>query len=238
MSDEELIHKYVKESDIPDALKKLSEGYPVQYIIGNVEFYNTIINVNEHVLIPRFETEYLVDAVLKLINKYKIKNPDVIDLGTGSGCIAIAIKKAISCQITAIEKNNKSIEMAISNAKQNNVTINFINCDMFEYVENKKYDIIISNPPYVKRTSSYDKKILFEPEEAIFASGDGTEYYDNILKYYKNKLKSKYLIAFEIGDNQGEVVKNLAHRYLKDAKVTLKKDYNDYDRYVFITNYE
>ena len=96
LSDIELIKKYVREDKQKDALEKLNTGYPVQYIIGNVEFYNSIIKVDERVLIPRFETEYLVDKTIKYMNKLKNNNINVLEIGAGSGCISIALKKNFS----------------------------------------------------------------------------------------------------------------------------------------------
>lgn len=236
MNDIELINKYVPKENQKEALDKLNTGYPVQYIIGNVDFYNSIINVNEKVLIPRFETEYLVDKTIKYANKLFNKNIDILEIGTGSGCISIALKKNLECQIDAIDINKDAIKLAKSNSINNNVSINFVECDIHNFNSTKKYDLIISNPPYVPYNSSYDEKIKYEPENAIFAKDNGLYFYKVILEKIKNNLNDNFLIAFEIGDKEGDKIKELVKEHLPNSYILLEKDYNNYDRYIFITN--
>ncbi len=236
MTDLELIEKYVPNYLQKEAKEKLKIGYPVQYIIGNVEFYNSIIKVNENVLIPRFETEYLVDETIKLIKKLNINNPKILEIGTGSGCISISLKKNIPSNILAIDISNPAILLAKENAKNNNVDINFKVLDIHDFKSNDKYDVIISNPPYVPYNSNYDDKIKYEPENAIFASDEGIYFYKVILDRIKNNLQEKFIIAFEIGDNEGSKIKELVNTYLPNSNIKILKDYNNYERYMFITN--
>lgn len=236
MSDKELIKKYVSSDKQEEAMKKLDAGYPVQYIIGNVEFFGNIINVNENVLIPRFETEYLIEKTIKYIKKLNLNKIDILEIGTGSGCISISLKKELNCNVTAIDISKKALLVAKENAKINNVEINFEIQDINKFNSNEKYDLIISNPPYVPYNSKYDEKIKYEPEIAIFAEEDGIYFYKVILEKIKNNLKDNYLIAFEIGDKQGKILQNIISTYLKEAHILIEKDYNNYDRYVFITN--
>lgn len=238
MNDLELIKKYVKKNEQDAAIKKLESGYPVQYIIGNVEFYNTIINVNENVLIPRFETEYLVDKTINYLKKLNINIPNVLEIGTGSGCIAIALKKHIKCSIEAIDVSESAIDIAKSNAKHNNVEINFQLEDINNFESNNKYDLIISNPPYVPYDEVIDSKIKYEPENAIFAEEDGLYFYRIILNKVKKNLNKDYLIAFEIGDKEGNKIKEFALNYLPNSYIKIEKDYNNYERYVYISNKE
>lgn len=238
MSNEELIKNYVPKPLQNEALQKVNEGYPVQYIIGNVDFMGYLITVNENVLIPRFETEFLVDKTLKILKQKNFSNPQILELGTGSGCISIALAKNLHCEIDALDINEKAISLAKKNAQENSVEINFITADMKKFRTNKKYDIIISNPPYVPINSSYDDSIKYEPASAIFAANEGLEYYKVILERYKNNLKDKYLIALEIGDKEGENIKSLAEKNLPNSQIYIEKDYNNYERYVFITNIE
>ncbi len=105
--------------DLQSVINKINNNYPVQYLIGNVEFYNTLIKVDERVLIPRYETEFLVDKTIQKIKKLKIKNPNILELGTGSGCIAIALKKNIKCSITSVDISKEAIDLALENAHQN-----------------------------------------------------------------------------------------------------------------------
>ena len=233
MTDIEYLKKYLDSDKLEDGIIKLNQGIPVQYIVGNVEFYGNIIEVNEDVLIPRFETEELVDRVIK---KLKNKNNlDIVDLGTGSGCIAISLAKNLNGNVDAVDISKKALEVAKKNAINNNVNINFYLGDMLNPL-NKKYDLIISNPPYI----AYDEEIMDivknnEPHLALLADKEGLYYYEQILKNVKNYLKDNYLIAFEIGYKQGKKIESLAHRYLS-CKVTIEKDLSSKDRYIFIEN--
>ena len=232
MTDLEYLKKYYK-GNIEDAIKRLNDGEPVQYIVGDVDFYGNIIKVDKRVLIPRFETEGLVEIALSYLTNDKL---NVIDLGTGSGCIAITLKKKLpNINVDAVDISSDALTLARDNAKINNVDINFINGDMTKPA-NKKYDCIISNPPYL----SYDSEVMDivlnnEPNNALFADNAGYYFYENILKNYKNNLNEKYFIFFEIGYNQGAKVKELALKYL-DCNVEVRKDLQGYDRYVIIKN--
>jgi len=238
MNDVNLIKKYIPENLQDEAIKKLNEGYPVQYIIGNVDFCGNIIYVDENVLIPRFETEYLVDKTIKYLEKIEIHNPEILEIGTGSGCISISLKKAIPCDISAIDVSSKAIEVAKKNAKINNVNISFINEDINKFITNKEFDLIISNPPYVPINAVVDSKTKYEPQNAIFATEEGLYFYKVIIEKFKNNLKDDYLIALEIGDKQGILVKEIVNINIPGAFVKIEKDYNDYERYVFISNKE
>lgn len=230
MTDLEYLKKYYK-GNICDAIKRLDSGEPVQYIVGDVDFYGNIIKVDKRVLIPRFETEGLVEIALNYLTN---TNLDVVDLGTGSGCIPITLKKKLpNISMDAVDISLSALSLAYENAKLNNVEINFINGDMLKPL-NKKYDCIISNPPYI----SHNEEIMEivknnEPNIALYADNDGLYYYEEILKNCENYLKDKYYIFFEIGYNQGEKIKELALKYL-NCKVEIKKDLQGFDRYVII----
>ena len=230
MTDLEYLKKYYK-GNIEDAIKRLQNGEPVQYIVGDVDFYGNIIKVDKRVLIPRFETEGLVELALKHLTNI---NLDVVDLGTGSGCIPITLKKKLpNINIDAIDISLDALDVAKENAKLNNVDINFIQGDMLKPL-NKKYDCIISNPPYI----AYNEEIMDivknnEPNNALYADNNGLYFYEEILKNCKNYLKDKYYIFFEIGYSQGEKIKEMALKYL-NCNVTIEKDLQGFDRYVII----
>ena len=232
MTDLEYLKKYYK-GNIKEAIKRLENGEPVQYIVGDVDFYGNTIKVDKRVLIPRFETEGLVEIALSHLSN---DNLDIVDLGTGSGCIAITLKKKLpNINIDAVDISIDAIDLAKENAKLNNVEINFINRDMIKPLY-KKYDVIISNPPYI----SYNEKIMDivknnEPNIALYADNDGIRFYEEILKNYKDNLKDKYYIFFEIGYSQGERIKKLALKYL-NCTVEIKKDLQGFDRYIIINN--
>ena len=219
--------------NINEILKKLESHYPVQYLIGNVEFLNTIINVDERVLIPRFETELLVEKTIKRIKALNIQNPRIIDLGTGSGCIAISLKKNLPCFVTAIDISEQAIELAKENALKNQVEIeykieNMINTNL------EGYDVIISNPPYVKETESVGEETKYEPQNALFAKNNGLYFYEEILKNISKLSTMPKLVAFEIGMSEGEDIKSLALKYLSTKKIFIEKDLTNRDRYIFI----
>ncbi len=230
----EYLKKYLQDKDIDTAIKELENGIPVQYIVGNIDFYGNTINVNKNVLIPRFETELLVDKTIKYIKTNFKHHVDILDIATGSGCIAITLKKEIDSTVDASDISESALKVAQENALNNKVDINFINSDMLTNIT-KKYDIIISNPPYLtKEDDIMDIVKNNEPEIALYAKDNGLYYYDVILKNIKNNLKDKYFIAFEIGYTQGEAIKNIALKYLDNINVKIEKDYSNKDRFVFI----
>ena len=232
LTDLEYLNKYYK-GNIEEAIERYKNGEPVQYIVGNVDFYGNLIKVDKRVLIPRFETEGLVELALKYLNNTNI---DVVDLGTGSGCIAITLKRKLpNINIDAVDISSDALDLARENAKINNVDVNFINGDMLQPL-NKKYDCIISNPPYIAQ----DEEIMDivkdnEPNIALYADNEGLYFYEEILKNCKAFLKDKYYIFFEIGYNQGKKIKEIAYKYL-DCIVEVKKDLQGFDRYVLISN--
>lgn len=233
MTDIEYLKKYYC-GNIDTAIDKLNKGIPVQYIVGEVDFYGYLFKVNEDVLIPRFETEQLVELTIDYVKKIFNKKVDIVDLGTGSGCISVVLKKEIDCNVDAVDISSDALKVAKENAKNNGVDINFYNGDMLKPL-NKKYDVIISNPPYI----SYDEEIMEivknnEPYTALYADKNGLYYYEEILKNCKNYLKDKFIIAFEIGQLQADQIKQMASEYLNDIEVILKKDLQGLDRFIFV----
>ena len=212
--------------------QKLKENYPIQYLIGYVDFYNTKINVNENVLIPRFETELLVDKTIKFL---KNKNySSLIDICTGSGCIAISLKKQVNLEIDACDINEEALKVANINALENNVNINYFKLDILKERPTKKYDCIISNPPYVKYEEYTSPETKFEPNIALYANNNGLEFYERILSTANNYLNKNGSIIFEIGATQSNAIKKIASCYFPNSKITIEKDYNNYDRFIFI----
>ena len=235
-NDIEYLKKYLDDNNLEEGIKKLESGVPVQYIVGHVDFYGNILKVNENVLIPRFETELLVEKTIKYIKQYFNKKVSIVDLGTGSGCIAITLKKELECEVDAVDISIDALNVARDNAKENNISINFILGDMLNNLD-KKYDVIISNPPYIR----YDEEIMDivknnEPNIALYAEDNGLYFYKDIIKNAKKNLKRKSIIAFEIGMEQGNVIKEYAHMYFPKSKILIEKDYNDRDRFIFIIN--
>jgi release factor glutamine methyltransferase len=237
MNEIEYLKKYLPSDKLEDGIKRLNSGEPVQYIVGNVDFYGYKINVNKNVLIPRFETEELVFKTINLIKKNLNENIKVLDIGTGSGCISIALKKEIpGLDITAVDISEDALVVAKNNALENNCEINFIKSDLFNNIDDK-YDLIISNPPYI----SYDEQIMDivkknEPHLALYAKNNGLYFYEEIIKNSSNYLNDKNIIAFEIGYLQANEIKKMAHKYYPNSNIIIEKDMQEKDRFVFIIN--
>lgn len=231
----EYLEKYGNPSK--ENIKRLNNGEPVQYIVGNVSFYGNIIDVDKRVLIPRFETEELVENTIKYIKKYNYNS--IVDIGTGSGCIAITIKKIFpSMLVDAVDISKDALALAESNSIKNDTLINFYEGNLLNPL-NKKYDIIISNPPYI----AYDEEIMDivknnEPHLALYADNNGLYYYEEILKNVYNYINKNGLIAFEIGYDQAEKIKQIVQKYLNNYNIEIKKDMTGKDRMVFIKLYE
>ncbi len=227
----EYLEKYGNPSK--ENIDRLNNLEPVQYIVGSVSFYGNIIDVDKRVLIPRFETEELVENTIKYIKKYNYKS--IVDIGTGSGCIAITLKKFFpDLLVDAVDISNDALMVSKKNAINNNVSINFYNGNLLDPLD-KKYDVIISNPPYI----SYDEDIMDivknnEPHIALYAPNNGLYYYEEILKNVDKYINKNGLIAFEIGYNQGNEIKKLASKYLNKFDFEIKKDMTGKDRMVFI----
>ena len=240
MNDIEYLRKYLKDKDLDTALKELESGIPVQYIVGNTNFYGYDFKVNRNTLIPRFETELLVEKTYNYIKKYFNKdNIKILDIGTGSGCIAITLNKLLnSCDITGIDISSEVLEVAKENNISNNTNVKFIESDIFSNVSDK-YDVIISNPPYI----SYDDIEVMdivknnEPHLALYAKDNGLYFYDKIIKDSSKYLNDKFIMAFEIGYKQGKDITKIVNKYYKDINMSVEKDYSGRDRFVFIWNH-
>lgn len=234
--DIEYLKKYYK-GDINDAIKRLNMGEPVQYIVGDVDFYGNIIKVNKNVLIPRRETEELVEKVLKRIQVFD--SPVIADIGTGSGAIAITLAKKLNTLVYASDISLKALEVAKENVAINKANVTFFEGDMLKpYIKNNiKLDVIVSNPPYIKEDEKIEDIVKNnEPHLALYAKNNGLEFYDSILKNASYVLKDKYLIAFEIGLDQGKNIEALAKKYLSNSIVEIEKDLSGKDRFIFVYN--
>lgn len=217
-----------------DQVEQVRLKKPIQYVIGNVDFYGYNFIVNENVLIPRFETEELVEKTIEFISDFFDRSVDIIDLGTGSGCIAVSLKKEIDCNVDAIDISIKALDIAKKNASLNDVDIDFYQNDMLDNFD-KKYDVIISNPPYL----SYTEEIMDivkdnEPDIALYADNKGLYFYEKILSSCSKNLNNKFLIAFEIGYLQALDIVKLAHNYLENIICKVESDLQGKDRFIFI----
>lgn len=235
------LYKYLYDNNLMDKISdytdRLLNGEAVQYIIGNACFYGYDFKVNKNTLIPRFETELLVEKTINYINKYFDSNVSVLDIGTGSGCIAITLNKEINSRVTAVDISKEALDVAKINSINNDADVNFIISDVFSNI-NDKYDVIISNPPYI----SYDEDIMDvvynnEPHMALYADDNGLYFYDKILRECRKYLNDRFLIAFEIGYKQGNDILNIINKYFDNVNISLEKDYSGRDRFIFIWNH-
>ena len=220
--------------NIENDYNKLLNNYPIQYLIGYVNFYGNNINVRENVLIPRFETEYLVEKTIKYAKKMFDSKVSILDIGTGSGAIAISLKKELDSDVTGVDISDDALSLSNENSKLNNVDIKFIKSDIYSNVSGK-FDIIISNPPYIASDEVImDKVYDYEPHLALFAEDNGLYFYKKILDDAKDYLNDKFIIAFEIGMTQGKKISDYAKSIFNNINVIVEKDLSLKDRFVFI----
>lgn len=185
-----------------------SKNEPLSYILGNAEFMGMSFNVNRDTLIPRPDTETLVEYVINYIGDRKFS---VLDIGTGSGCIGISIAKFCkNANVTLIDINETAVKTAVNNAKLNNVNVKAKVCDILIEVPDGKFDVIVSNPPYIKtdviKTLQEDVR-AFEPLRALDGGYDGLKFYRRIAEISKEMLNENGMLAFEIGYDEGEEIK-------------------------------
>lgn len=235
------LNEQVSESNVErykNMIDKVRNNTPIQYVLGNVNFYGYEFIVNENVLIPRFETEELVENTIEYINKlFPNKGINIIDLGCGSGNIGITLKKKIyKSNVTCVDISDEALLVAKENAKRLNADINFIKSDMLDNI-NTKFNVIISNPPYISKDEEIEDIVINnEPHLALFADDDGLYFYDKILSTCRKNLEDKFLIAFEIGMTQKDRIISLVNKYFKDVNTECKKDMSEKDRMIFIYN--
>ena len=230
----------VADASIQNILQQLLQHKPVQYVLGEAWFYHMKLKVNEHVLIPRPETEELVEQLIK-DRKSKLTDPKILDIGTGSGCIPVAIKKNLPASlVTAIDISENAIALAAENAVLHNAHINFKQMDFL----NEKnwdtlplFDIIISNPPYIplNEKDKLGKNVsLYEPHVALFVPNKTPLiFYEKIAAFGTSNLKPSGKIYLETHEDYAEKVASL---FRKDYEtVTVKKDMQGKERMIFVT---
>ncbi|MEN8116473.1 MAG: peptide chain release factor N(5)-glutamine methyltransferase [Bacteroidota bacterium] len=222
-----------KVAGIKNIVERLKSFEPIQYILGETEFCDLCLQVNPSVLIPRPETEELVDWIVKS----EIKNSAaILDIGTGSGCIPLSIKRKLAdAQVFGIDISEQAVQVATKNAALNNLDVEFFQADILNWKKNEwdKYDVIVSNPPYVRES---EKKLMqpnvldYEPETALFVSDtDPLIFYRTIAEFAHVNLTENGWLFFEINENMGREMRKL----LQDSgfhSVDIKKDINGKDR--------
>lgn len=223
---------------VEEIYKKLAAHIPAQYIIGHAEFFGMELKVDERVLIPRPETEELVELILA-------ENPEmnlsVLDIGTGSGAIALALaKNRPDWSVTAADISQDALDLSLENANSQNLNLSFIKSDCFSEISSK-YDIIVSNPPYISREDQEEvglNVLHSEPHLALFADEDGLAIYRRIAEDSKDYLNDGGKIYLEIGYKQGQSVPALFMENLPEKRVRTLKDQFGQDRMVVIDDGE
>lgn len=215
------------------------EGWPVQYILGYAEFFGLKFKVTPDTLIPRVETEELVEWILNDLKQYS--NLKVLDVGTGSGAIGLSLKSQIpTWQVTLSDISAEALAVARENAKNLKLNVQFIQSDLFKKID-EKYDVLVSNPPYISFDESkyMDKSVLeHEPKTALFAADHGLALYKRIAQECSQNLSENGKIYLEIGFKQGQEVQAIFQQQFPDANVTLKKDMAGNDRMIKVSRNE
>lgn len=223
-----------KEKRILEGIEQLRNYVPIQYITNNQEFMKLNFFVNQNVLIPRSDTEILVEEV---INTYKNEHVKILDMCTGSGCIAISLKKYMqNSEVYGIDISKEALKVAQINAKNNNVDVKFKCSDMFADIQNKDFDVIVSNPPYIKTQviNTLAKEVKNEPIIALDGGEDGLYFYKKIINEAFNFLADNGMIFLEIGFDQKEELEKLIKADKRYKLLKTKKDLGDNDRIVVV----
>ena len=220
-------------------VKRLIEGEPLNYVLGYSYFYGYRLKVDEAVLIPRFETEELVGRVLSGYDEYfKDQKINLADVGTGSGAIAIALKKEEdNLNVYASDISKEALEVAILNAQNNQADIRFFEGSMLKpLIENNiKLDILVSNPPYIRNDEVVEHSVRdYEPNVALFGGDDGLKFYRMIFEDAHKVLKERSMMFFEMGYDHKENLTALAREFFPSADINVYKDINNKDRMLVI----
>lgn len=208
--------------------ERVQSGKPVQYILERALFWSMEFIVNENVLIPRIETELLVDKTIEIVKKHGAR--DILDVGTGSGIIAITLKKELNkVNVFATDISMKALDVARRNAEIHGVDINLIQCNLLSCFKETAFDIIVSNPPYVGQSDPFEKYRRFEPPIALYGGVKGYELSLKLIKQALNRLKKHGYVIMEINPfNYEELVR------LIDLPYKIYKDFNGLERIIVI----
>lgn len=230
--------KYLAKNEldfISSVLARRIKGEPIQYILGKIEFMGLELKVNPGVLIPRPETEILAERAIQSLKVSKSQSLKVLDLGTGSGCIAIALaKNSESAEIDAVDISTEALKTAKENAGLNKAKINFIQSDLFSGLKDKKYAMIVSNPPYVEECQirRLQPELRFEPRVALNGGADGLDFYRRLILESADHLEKNGLLIMEIGFGQRPGIEKIFLDSGKLKVIEVIKDYNNIDRVI------
>ncbi len=235
--EDEPLNEEVKKNFIKAVRAHAETGEPVQHLLGSASFFGREFKVTPDVLIPRPETEELVLGVMEWARAEKIASPKIVDLGTGSGIIAITASLEIpGSEVTAVDISDAALKVAAANARRHEVDIQFYQGDFLSPVQHEPFDILVSNPPYISEEEKalMDDTVLdFDPSLALFAEEEGLAAYKRILTQVAHAEQKPLLLAFEIGWLQGEQVSSMIEQLLPGFQAEVRTDINGRDRMVF-----
>ncbi len=228
-----------KASVISSTLKRRLSGEPIQYILGKTEFMGLEFKLTPDVFIPRPETEILVEKTMNIVHSKEFIVHSILDIGTGSGCIAISLAKFLpNTKITAIDISENAINIAKQNALLNNVKINFLASNLFSNYELRttNYELIISNPPYIPsdEINNLQPEVKYEPRIALDGGKDGLDFYRKIIAGAKDYLTEGGFLITEMGFNQKEKIENIFQKAKIFQIIEIIKDYNNIDRVMVV----
>jgi len=225
-----------KSALVSSILKRRLKGQPLQYILVSAEFMGLKFMVDKRSLIPRPETEILVEKAIKISEKLgrsSGKQLEILDIGTGSGCIAVSLAKNIKpCRITAVDISPDALELSRKNADLHQARIEFIQSDLFASLSGRRFNLIVSNPPYIPTPDlkGLAREISFEPALALDGGQDGLDYYRRIISQAHRYLKRKGFLLMEMGFGQAGQVENMLKKTGKFEIIEIIRDYNNIER--------
>lgn len=218
--------------DYQTGITKMQQGMPLAYIIGETDFWGRTFRVNEHTLIPRPDTEILIETVLDFIDTNQVQTGNILDLGTGSGCIAITLAKELpKFNILAVDNSTQALKIAEQNADELGAkNCRFLWSEWFSNVDNTNFDVIVSNPPYIVPNDIHLSQLTYEPITALVGGGnDGLYDIRTIIKHSRGYLTHQGLLVIEHGYHQADLVQNIFREYDYKGIKTIK-DYGHNDR--------
>lgn len=234
VEDPELCVKFLQEDGklTPENINRLIDGEPIQYILGSWEFYGMTLAMHPNVLIPRPDTEILVDTAIAFLKSRT--NPTFLDLGCGSGAITLSVMKQSGALGTALDKNPDAVALTKQNATNNQLQPTVLLGDLFDPPDLPAFDAILSNPPYLDKQDMQELSVQVrqEPETALYGGEDGLDYYRFIAPHYAPYLKAGGALIFEIGHTQAGAVAEIVKAAGYD-NIQIYKDYGGNDRVVF-----
>ncbi len=220
-------------------IKLRLQNWPVAYLRKNKDFFGLNFIVNKHTLIPRPDSELLVEEALKFLNnsalRAELESTKILDMGTGSGCLIISLAKNSQAKFFASDIKKAALKVARLNARKHQVKITFYLSNLFKKIPEQKFTLILANLPYLNKDQMREPSISREPKSALFSQNNGLKHYEKFLQQVKNYLAEKYLILLEIDPQQSEAIKTLSKKYLPESQVDILPDINKLDRVVKIS---